>query len=44
MISSSEIVSLQKIRTKLLNSYGLILRSLYELCEVSKWYRQKKIH
>jgi len=31
------IVSLQKIWTKPLNSYGLVLRSLYELFEASKW-------
>jgi len=39
-ISSSYkvIVSLQKIWSKPLNSYGLVLRSLYELYEkLSKW-------
>jgi len=30
-------VSLQKIWTKPLNSYGLVLRPLYELFEASKW-------
>jgi len=31
------IESLQKIWTKPLNSYGLVLQSLYELFEASKW-------
>jgi len=35
-MSYKAILSLQKIWTKPLNSYGLVLRSLYELFEASK--------
>jgi len=35
--SNKTIVSLQNIWTKPLNSYGLDLRTLYELFEALKW-------